>query len=281
MSLTLQMDLGRTPVHCAFGYCASDGLQIGYCASGGLRQAIRLPMVRYLMEEHSVDLMVQDKDMNTPLFFCTCPGILQYLHEERKVDAVVLATALPGAIQRGDLEMVRYLVETCHVNFNTPMNNGQLPRDMASSTNKRFILDFLEQCSRANLEDLKPAATETKPTLKAPPLATPAQAVALASNNEQGQIDVPPDLGDNTSVPTGEFLDRMQKVNRAFELIKPACVEDRVSALETMVCRVEELERLLERLDSLEINFFGRVAQGLMVGQRLQRLEQIKNQYSF
>jgi ankyrin repeat protein len=97
-----------------------------------------------------VDKEAKDKYGWTALHHASFDGhleIVKYLIEKCHVDKKVKGnngwTALHYASEQGHLEIVKYLVEVCHVDTQVDGNNGESARDIAIANNKIEVALYL------------------------------------------------------------------------------------------------------------------------------------------
>ena len=125
--------LGRSPLH---NDCEKNG---------------NIEMVKYLVEKHRCDLSGRDEQGNTPLNVAASSGslgILKYLIEEKnwnlRSPGQLGRSPLHNACRKkGNLEMVKYLVEKHGCDPNTKDENGSNSVHMAALSGSIDILIYL------------------------------------------------------------------------------------------------------------------------------------------
>ena len=120
--------------------------------------------------KHAMQMLNLSKDgETTPLHYATTNNhieIIQYLIETCHVNVDTKdsewCSSILHASHDGNLELVKYYFETCQANIEIKDNRGNTPLDVAASSNKYEVVTYLCDVCNANITPQSIKSVNTK-----------------------------------------------------------------------------------------------------------------------
>ena len=117
-----------------------------------------LDIIKYLYEEHHLDVELKNSEGQTPVNVASLYGyldIVKYLvencHANADTQSKKFNSPLHNAAFNGHFGVVKYLVEQCHLNIEAKNDEGQTPVNRASLNGYLDIVKYLVENCHANI----------------------------------------------------------------------------------------------------------------------------------